>query len=257
MSVRTTHTRASPLSHDQAERDLETCREKPRITGKLTAEKIQEIEEDVITEYKYIGHNFNTPTTHEEKRIRIWNHNLDTLTTNQPNKVAEELILIKKAKIDVILWQDPKITHTTRNTLLQSFKDYWGGQQMEDKLWTGPKEMPNSKRHGIWVLVHSKWVGRIKEWIVDDTNLARYGGVVLEGSVTKNGTIPRRLGLVSTYSPPIESQNSKWIMKKIGGKNTKAVLEKLMDDLSALEFKYKNKKVDMVYTGDFNATWNL
>ena len=109
---------------------------------------------DIVNSYAFEGHNFFTHPTGSRDKLRIWTHNLDSLSIAQPNSLIDDIILIAQAQVDIIIWQDPLISDDTRRTILPLIKTHWGGENMEDKLWTGPQSMQKEIRHGLfWYLV--------------------------------------------------------------------------------------------------------
>ena len=128
---------------------------------------------------------------------------------------------------------------------------------MEDKLWTGPQSMQKEIRHGVWILVHSKWSQRIQEWITDPSGWARFGGVVLAGTKKSENDKPQSIGLVSTYSVPKDCKTWNWLKKTMKTNMPNGVRDRLAHDLSATRALYAKRKTSLIFMGDFNATWNL
>ena len=222
----------------------------------LSAAEVTARTNDIISSYEFEGHNFFTHPTGSREKLRIWIHNLDGISAQQPNSLIDDMILIAQAQVDIIIWQDPLISDDTRRTILPLIKTHWGGDTMEDKLWTGPRSMPKEMNHGVWVLVHSRWSQRIQEWITDPTGWARFGGVVLTGTKKSKNDRPQSLGIVSTYSAPRDSAAWNWLAKTMKTKMSNGVRDRLACDLSAVRAKYAQKHVQLAFMGDFNAVWN-
>ena len=151
-------------SYTQHSRSTHTDQETRNQSSQITAQDTTSITpQEIIDRYTFTGNPMFSQTLQKANGLRIWCHNLDTLGKKHPDKILDELILANEAKVDIILWQDPMITPTLKDTLIATIQKTWGGDHMQEKLWTGSQDMPESIKHGIWVLIHSRWAHRIKE----------------------------------------------------------------------------------------------